>query len=48
MDDYLDDIVAKYKSMIYRLAVSQMKSKSDADDVFQEVFFRYIKQIMKI
>ena len=29
--------------MIYRLAFSQTQNKNDADDVFQEVFLRYIK-----
>lgn len=36
-------IVEKYFDMIYRLAVSQTKSKVHADDVVQEVFLRYLK-----
>ena len=46
-DDCLEDIIAKYGDMVYRLSVSQMKNKYDADDVFQEVFFRYIKKDYK-
>lgn len=30
--------------MVYRLAFSQTRNKSDADDIYQEVFFRYIKE----
>jgi RNA polymerase sigma-70 factor (ECF subfamily) len=30
--------------MVYRLAFFQMKNKNDADDVFQDVFFRYIRK----
>lgn len=39
----MEDVVAKYANMVYRLAFSQMGNKSDADDVFQEVFFSYVK-----
>jgi len=46
-DDCLDDIISNYGDMVYRLSVSQMKNKYDADDVFQEVFFRYIKKDYK-
>lgn len=34
--------IEKYSSMVYRLAFSLVKSKSDADDIHQEVFVRYI------
>ena len=42
-DDCLENVVAMYSDMVYRLAVSQVKNRNDADDVFQEVFFRYIR-----
>ena len=41
-DDCIDEVVDKYANMIYRLALAQVKTKHDADDVFQEVFLRYI------
>jgi RNA polymerase sigma-70 factor (ECF subfamily) len=31
--------------MVYRLALANMKNKQDAEDVFQDVFFRYISKI---
>ena len=35
--------VEKYFDMIYKLALSQTKSREHADDVVQEVFLRYLK-----
>ncbi len=37
------DIVEKYFDMIYKLALSQTKSRDLADDVVQEVFLRFLK-----
>lgn len=37
------DIVEKYFDMIYKLALSQTKSRDSADDVVQEVFLRFLK-----
>ena len=37
------DIIEKYFNTVYKLALSQTKSKTAADDVTQEVFLRYIK-----
>lgn len=43
-DDCIDEVIEKYKKTVYRLAFSIMKNKADADDVFQEVFLRYIEK----
>ncbi|WP_406243016.1 RNA polymerase sigma factor [Tissierella carlieri] len=43
IDESIDNIVNTYSNMVYRLAFSQTRNKSDADDIFQEVFLRYIK-----
>ena len=40
-DQFQEQVVEKYSEMVYRLAFSQLRSKTDADDVYQEVFFRY-------
>lgn len=40
-------VVEKYSDMIYRLAAANVNSKSDADDVYQDVFLRYIKEVKK-
>jgi RNA polymerase sigma-70 factor (ECF subfamily) len=42
-NDSIDQTVEKYSDMVYRLAFAQTKSKCDADDIFQEVFLRYMK-----
>ncbi|MBQ2973907.1 MAG: sigma-70 family RNA polymerase sigma factor [Clostridia bacterium] len=36
-------VIKRNSDMVYRLAFSQMKNKEDTDDVYQEVFLRYIK-----
>lgn len=33
--------VERYGAMVYRLAYAQLRSRQDADDIFQEVFLRY-------
>lgn len=38
-----ESVVKKYATMVYRLAYAQVRSKSDADDIFQEVFLRYAR-----
>lgn len=39
----INDIVNTYSDMVYKLALARTKNKFDADDVFQEVFIRYMK-----
>ncbi|MCL2455269.1 MAG: sigma-70 family RNA polymerase sigma factor [Micrococcales bacterium] len=34
-------VVARYKSMVYGIAVTHTRCRSDADDVFQDVFLTY-------
>ena len=46
-DDCINEVIEKYSLMIYRLAFAQMKNKHDAEDVFQEVFLRYISKPRK-
>lgn len=43
--DQISSIVDQYSGMIYRLAISNVKSRSNADDIYQDVFLRYIKFI---
>ena len=33
----------RHAETVYRLAYARLRSKPDADDVFQEVFFRYLR-----
>lgn len=47
-NDKVTETVRKYSDMVYKLALSRTKNKADADDVFQEVFLRYMKNIDKI
>jgi len=43
-DSYIDEVLGKYSNMIYRLAFSHMRSKHDAEDVFQDVFLTLISK----
>lgn len=40
--------IDRYADMVYRLALSQMKNKTDADDIFQEVFIRLVSHIQDL
>ena len=39
----IDAILEKYKMLVYRLAYIKTGNRFDADDIFQEVFMRYIR-----
>lgn len=39
----LDLIVEEHADMVYRIAFVQMKQKSDAEDVFQDVFLQLVR-----
>ena len=41
-DVEINSILNRYSDMVYRLALARTKNKSDAEDVFQEVFLRLI------
>ncbi|MDO4269653.1 MAG: RNA polymerase sigma factor [Eubacteriales bacterium] len=38
-----EQLVAAHGDMVYRLAYAQTRSRSDADDIFQEVFLRVVR-----
>lgn len=42
-----DEIIHRYIDMVYRLALSQTKSKEHADDVVQDVFLKYLQSEKK-
>nr|WP_276020219.1 sigma-70 family RNA polymerase sigma factor [Acetivibrio straminisolvens] len=42
--DDVENVIRSYSNMVYRLAFSQTTNKSDADDIYQEVFLRYIRK----
>ena len=41
--DWVDEIVDKYADMVFRIAFTHTKNRTDADDVFQEVFLKLCK-----
>ncbi|WP_460054612.1 RNA polymerase sigma factor [Pseudolactococcus yaeyamensis] len=44
----LDELIESYADMVYRIAFVRMKNKSDAEDIFQEVFLRLVHYQEKI
>lgn len=43
-DGCLEDVIKLYSNMVYKLAFSQTRDKNTSDDIYQEVFLRYIKK----
>ncbi|MCI8476979.1 MAG: sigma-70 family RNA polymerase sigma factor [Oscillospiraceae bacterium] len=41
--DTAEAVIRKYAAMVYRLAVAQLRSRDEAEDIVQEVFLRYLK-----
>lgn len=39
-----EKVIERYSNMVYRLAFSRTGTKQDAEDIYQEVFYRYIKK----
>ena len=37
-------IIEKYSTMVYKLAFARTRNEIDAEDIFQEVFLRYVKK----
>ena len=48
VDFCAEQVLEQYADMVYRLAIIHMKNKADAEDVFQEVFLRLVKNADKI
>ena len=39
-----EEVIRRRSDMVYRLAFSLVKSKADAEDIYQDVFMQYIKR----
>ena len=40
----MDDVIEAYRSTVYGIALTRVKSRADADDIFQEVFLSYFRR----
>lgn len=43
-----EELIERYADMVYRLALTEVKNKTDAEDIFQEVFIRLVKNLHKL
>lgn len=43
-DDCIDRVINKYARTVYKLAFARTRNKIEAEDIFQEVFLRYIRK----
>ena len=43
-----EELIDRYADMVYRLALTEVKNKTDAEDIFQEVFIRLLKNLHKL
>jgi RNA polymerase sigma-70 factor (ECF subfamily) len=46
--DCPEEIIYRYQDTVYRIAFTYCRNTSDAEDVAQEVFFRYIKKMPQV
>ena len=44
INEKTEDVIKVYSDMVYRLAFAKTGNKFDADEIFQEVFYRYVKK----
>ena len=42
-NESLETVIQRYKGTVYSVALSYVKNREDADDIFQEVFLRYVR-----
>jgi len=42
-----EDAISHFSDTVYRVAFNMLKNESDTDDVFQEVFLRFVKKRKK-
>ncbi len=39
-----EDVITLYGNMVYRLAFAKVQNRHDADDIYQDVFLRYVRR----
>lgn len=42
---YIENLMQEYGDMVYRLAISRVKNKEEAEDIFQEVFLKIYEKM---
>ncbi len=47
-DDPIETIIQRYADLVYKLAYAKTRHPQDAEDIFQEVFMRYIRETANV
>ena len=40
---HMHEVITRYRTMVYGIALARVRTRADADDVFQEVFLAYFR-----
>ena len=40
----IDEVIEKYSKMVYGIALTHLENRTDADDIFQDVFLTYYQK----
>lgn len=43
-ESFYEEVIRRNSETVYRLAFSLVRTRSDADDIYQEVFLRYVRR----
>lgn len=46
-DDSIQEIIERYSGMVYGIAAAHMRTREDAEDIYQEVFLIYLQKQQK-
>lgn len=47
-EEHFAKVIERYSDMVYKLALARTKDKQNAEDVYQDVFMKYIKHYQSI
>lgn len=42
---YIEETIEVYSDMVYRIALTRVKTKEEAEDIYQEVFFKFSSKL---
>ena len=46
-ESYMKEILNKYSDMVYRIALTRLRNKENAEDIYQDVFVKFSEKMPK-